>query len=107
MEDTIMNPYTSFHPTAADAYTRHLLDRIANSGPLAAHVLAAEERQQDAGRWVAVWAATHAARKRTPGAGRRWLGALLVRAGGRLQGAPAATLAADPAAVAGAAGAAG
>jgi hypothetical protein len=102
-----MYPYESSHHTAADAHTRHLLDTIVTCGPMAAQVLAAVERLQDAERWAAVWAATHAARARTPGAGRRWLGTLLVRAGGRLQGAPVAPLPPDPAAVAGSAGAAG
>lgn len=103
-----MYPYISSRYTTADARTRHLLDTVATCGPLfAGHLLAAEERQQDAQRWAAVWAATHVARERTPGTGRRWLGALLVRAGGRLQGAAAATRVPDPAAVAGSAGAAG
>jgi hypothetical protein len=99
-----MYPYETPHHKAADAQTRRLLDTVAICGPFAGHLLAAEERRQDAQRWAAIWAATHTARERAPGAGRRWLGALLVRAGGRLQGAAAAPLAPDPAAVGGAAG---
>jgi hypothetical protein len=102
-----VNRHPSSHHTAADAYTRHVLDTIVACGPHSAQLLALEERQQDAQRRAAIWATTRTGRERTPSAGRRWLGALLVRAGGRLQGAPAATRAPDPAAVAGSAGAAG
>jgi hypothetical protein len=102
-----MYPYEAPHHKAADARSRHLLDTIVACGPYAAHMLAAEERRQEAEHMAALWAATHAARERTPGAGRRWLGTLLVRLGGRLLGAPSAPLAPDPGAVAGAAGAAG
>ena len=96
----------SAHYTAADAYLHHALETSVNGGPLAGRVRAAEERQQAAQSWTAVRAATHATRRRTPGAGRRWLGAILVRAGSRLRGASAPSLAPDPGAVAGAAGAA-
>jgi hypothetical protein len=85
-----MYPDASSHRTAAGAHMRHVLDTIANCGPHAARVLAAEEQRREAARCAAVWAATHAARERTPGAGRRWLGTLLIRAGGRLQGAQSA-----------------
>src|SRR5262249_60678361 len=92
-----MYPYASSHHTASDAHTRRMLDTVVTCGPFAGHLLAAQERQQDAARRAAVWAATHAARERRPGTGRRWLGALLVRAGGRLQGAAGAPPRADPA----------
>jgi hypothetical protein len=102
-----MNLCASSHYPAADVYRRHLVDTIVTCGPLAAHVLMAEERHREAEQMAALWALTHANRMRAPGAGRRWLGTLLVRVGGRLQGAPVAPLPPDPAAVAGSAGAAG
>ena len=83
-----MYPNASAHYTVADAYLHRALDTVVNGGPLAAQILAAQERQQEAQSWAAVWVATHTARKRMPGAWRRWLGTFLVGAGTRLQNLP-------------------
>jgi hypothetical protein len=86
MEDCIMN-YGESSRRAAAARRKHVLDTIVSCGPMAALVLAAEERHQDAERQAAIWTATRAEDVRTGGAWRRRLGLLLIRAGHRLQGA--------------------
>jgi hypothetical protein len=87
-----MDRYESSYHKAADARMHHVLDTIRDCGPFAPQMLAAEERWREAEQWAAVRSATHTTRERTPGAWRRSLGTLLVRAGIRLQGAvPAAT----------------
>lgn len=102
-----MDPHALAHRTAADPYQDHLVDTIVTCGQYSPYVLAAEERHREAVQCTAVWAAVHADRERKPGAARRWLGTLLVRAGGRLQGASTTTIAAGPATIVGPTGAAG
>jgi len=74
------------HYRAVDGRRNRVLDTIVDCGPLAAHVLAAEDRQRQAVDRAAVWAETHGPRERTPSRWRCWSGTLLVRVGRRLQG---------------------
>jgi hypothetical protein len=77
----------SFHDRAANARRNQLLDIMVNSGSLAGHVLAAEERHRDARRLAAIRAATRNANARPSGAWCQRLGTYLIRAGNHLQGA--------------------
>jgi hypothetical protein len=88
-----MDRYESPHYRAASARPRQLLDAYLSFGPCAAAKIAADERNEKARQWAALWSATHPVGARRPGAWRRWFGTCLVRAGTHLQGVP--TLAAD------------
>src|SRR5215211_95124 len=77
---------SSYHRTSKDA-TSQMLDTIVACGPLAANVLAAEERHLEAQQYATQWTATHPDRTQGPRAWRHWSGKLLVRVGHRLEGA--------------------
>lgn len=83
-----MDPYERTISRTVERQTRYLLDVIHACGPMAGHYLAQEDRRRDARQCAAIWSATHSVRRGTPGAWRRRCGAVLVRAGTRLQRVP-------------------
>ena len=83
--------------TRPAAGPREVLDVWHCYGALTVDKIAADERHEQIRRWTALWKTTRSVRARRPGAWRRGLGTVLIRAGTRLQGLPAIPANATPA----------
>jgi hypothetical protein len=88
LRESDMYPYP-FTRHDSDARARHVFDIIERESPYGAHSLVLEERASDAALPTAISCAAEVSRRHAHPAWLRWIGGLLVRAGARLQAAPA------------------
>jgi hypothetical protein len=80
-----MYPNNTSYRKTPDAWIAHSLDAMHSCGPNAGQYLEAEERHH-ASMQLATQTPAHGAHTQAPPKWRQWSGAILVRAGNRLQG---------------------